>query len=195
MELSLNSGDFARVTYNFTGITRATDDDTPANITPSASYAEKIPIFYNALISIDPGTGAVVVKAKSVTLKIDRPITPDYILGSEYADNLIQSGNITVTGSIGLAASEYSLLLNAMTTGDEGDSQPATTNKNTLGGGILTISLKKPNADDFQTITVGKIFVTAGTMSAEGRQVMTKSVEFTAQVNLTENVTFGSITV
>lgn len=186
MEFSLNTGDFARVTYTFTGIKKKANGSIA---TPS--YTEPISVFYNALLTLG-GTG---IKVKSITFKIDRPLTPDFIIGSEYAEILNQSGNIAVTGSLGLAANEYSLLYNALTTGDESVSpQPSASNVNSLGGGILVINLRKPDASAFQTITLDQIYVTAGTMSGDGRQVMTKSVEFVAQINPSgDNVTFGTV--
>lgn len=184
MELSLNTGDFARVTYNFTGIKKKANGSITSPV-----YTESISVFYNALLTID----STAVKAKSVTLRIERPITPDFILGSEYAETIIQSGNLTVSGSLGLAANEYTQLYNAMYTSDESRPQPSNANVNLLGGGILVIELRKPGGSAFQTITVGQIYITTGTMSADGRQVMTKSVDFTAQVNDVNNVVFSAV--
>lgn len=185
MEFTLNTGDFARVTFNFTGIKKK------ANGTIAApSYAEKISVFYNAMLTL----AAATIKVKSITFRIERPVTPDYIIGSEYAEILNQSGNIAVTGTLGLAANEYSLLLNAMTTGDESVSEPSSDNVNTLGGGELIINLRKPDATAFQTITISQIYVNTGTMSGDGRQVMTKSVDFVAQISSgAENIFFSAV--
>lgn len=185
LELALATDDFARITYNFTGIKKKA-----AGTIAAASYTEELAIFYNAKLTVASAT----VYAKSITLRIERPITPDLILGSEYAINLNQSGNITVSGTIGLAASEYTLLLDALTTSDESRSQPNEENANTMGGGTLEILLRHPDGTAYQTITVTSIKVSTGSQSGDGRQVMTKSVDFMAEVNASSNVTFGSIT-
>jgi hypothetical protein len=189
LELALATEDYARITYNFTGTKKATAPGTIA----AASYTEELAIFYNAKLTIDSGGGATTVYAKSLTLRIERPLTPDYIIGSEYALNLNQSGNLTVGGTLGLAASEYSLLLNALTTADEAKSQPNETNENSLGGGELIIELRRPDGTAYQTITVTSIKVNTGSQSGEGRQVMTKSVDFLAEVNASSNVTFSAV--
>jgi hypothetical protein len=186
LELALATEDYARITYNFTGTKKATAPGTIA----AASYTEELAIFYNAKLTV----AAATVYVKSLTLRIERPLTPDYIIGSEYALNLNQSGNLTVGGTLGLAASEYSLLLNALTTADEAKSQPNETNTNTLGGGELIIELRRPDGTAYQTITVTSIKVNTGSQSGEGRQVMTKSVDFLAEVNNTgSNVTFSDV--
>ena len=189
LELALAIDDFARITYNFTG----TKKKAAGTIT-AASYAEDLAIFYNAKLTIDDDA----IYAKSLTLRIERPVTPDFILGSEYAINLNQSGNITVSGTLGLAASEYDLLLDALTTDDESRSQPSEENQNTMGGGTLVILLRHPDGTAYQTITVDSIKVTTGSQSGDGRQVMTKSVDFMAVISgaspAHDNITFGPIT-
>ncbi len=187
LEFALATEDFARITFNYTGTSYASG----GSAITSADYTDDLAIFYNALLTV----ASVSVYAKSLTLRIERPLTPDYIIGSEYAVNLNQSGNITVSGSLGLAASEYTLLAAALTTGDEGESQPRSANKNELTGGTLLINLMHPNGTTaYQTITIKNLKITTGSMSAEGRQVATKNVDFVAAIASTGDVEFGPIT-
>jgi len=187
LELSLATEDYARITFNFTGIKKAA---APGSLL-AALYTEDLAVFYNAKITI----AAATVYAKSLTVRVERPLTPDYIIGSEYANTLNQSGNVTVSGTIGLAANEYTQLYNALTTLDESNSQPNETNVNSLSGGALVIDLRHPDSRAFQTITISNIKITTGSQSGDGRQVMTKSVDFTAVVSSDSvNIIFGDIT-
>ncbi len=191
LELSMQSDDYARITFNFIGTSKKAISDAIGS--SSLYYTEELAIFYNAMITLDPGTGADPVYAKSITLRIERPTAPDNILGSEYATTVNQSGNLTVSGNIGLAANEYDQLTNALNTDDDASDQPASDNKNLLSGGILKIDLHRPDGSDYQEITVDNIKITTGSQSGESRQAMTKSVDFVAEINNSYNVVFGAV--
>ena len=199
MELTLNSNEFAKVTYNWIGIQKGT---TNAAI-ESPDFSEDIPLFYNAILSKsdptvetseqnikfvrtggnNPTSGGF--KAKAVTIKIDRPMTPDYILGTEYAYTMVQSGQMTVSGTLTFSPSEYEMLEKAMITDDEGNGhiEPNAKNKNEWGAYKIILALNKSNGSGaLEVITIDKALITSMDTSAQGANVFDKKVDWVAQI-------------
>ena len=188
MELTLNANEYAKVTYNWIGRMAPSSHTAPTAIT--TAYNEDIPVFYNAVLNYD-GT----IKAKGVTLKIDRPITPTFALGSEYARKFDQSGQLAVSGSLSLSSAEYTKLQSSLATGDEAhpniDASTSPTNANSISKATLTITLQKSNGSAaIKVITVSNVGITEASLNIQGMNALDKSINWIAQISEDDDLTF-----
>lgn len=139
-------------------------------------------VFYNAIIAVD-GTP---IRAKNVTLKIDRKFDEDYhYIGSPMLQGLYMNGQTELGGTITLGSGQWTELQNVLA-GGSGNSITAnmlttsagTENLNELYTGSLVISLHDLNGNALGTITAGNIVFTEMNRSVQGRNQWDKTVNF-----------------
>jgi hypothetical protein len=183
-EINLAAGDYCKVTSNWVG-TFATDSGV--TVLDTADYSKGIPIFYNADIAG--------MKVKSFRLNMARPFDQNnYIIGSEYLQDLVQSDSVTVSGSFTVSAKDYTLFKKVIATGDPNVTTPSTTNKNNVTVDGTVISLRTPDGTDtLQTITISTLVLSDGSASANGANEFEKTINFRVPVdNSTHKLMFGT---
>lgn len=139
-------------------------------------------VFYNAIISVDGSA----IRAKNVTLKIDRKFDEDYhYIGSPMLQGLYMNGQTDLSGTITLGSGQWTELQNVIT-GGTGESITAnmltetagSENLNELYSGALVITLHDLNGNELGTITAGNIVFTEMNRSVTGRNQWDKTVNF-----------------
>ena len=178
MDLSMQVKDMCKCTFNFMGIKA-----TAGAVTALPDYTEEIPIFYNSLVTVASATA----QAMGVTIHVERPIDTDYyVLGSEFLQDAVQSGPAVISGSLSLAPKESTVLTNAISSVASDTVAPVATNKNGLDLGTggtaaasLVLNLRSPDGTSaIQTITVDLIKLSDWSMSANGREKFTKTLNW-----------------
>lgn len=162
---------------------------------------DKPAVFYNAIVGIDyaGGTNYTPIRAKSVTLKIDRKFDEDYyFIGSPMLQGLYMNGMTELGGSITLGAGDWDSLKQVLTGGNatEITANMLTTtagieNLNELGQGSFQIKLHDLDGNALGTITAGTIVFTESNRSVTGRNQWDKTVNF--RVVLPENADFSIV--
>lgn len=180
MEITLNAKEYAKVTFNYIGIFATGGTETDAT---EPDYSEQLPVFYNATVNSISTTG--------ITIKIERPIDQDYfIMGSEFLQEFVQSGPVTVTGTINLASTEWNKFSEATGYGSPKDTiTPSTANTNPVGSGSIVVTMNKPDGSGVAaTITIDKAIFSEVSASASGRNRFEKTLNWTAEINNTNTI-------
>lgn len=182
-ELSLNVGEYAKCKWSWIG-RRGVTTDTPVNDSTTTFDAHPMLVFYNATLTL----ASTPVKAKGVTLTIDRKFDQDYrYIGSQFLQGLYMNGMTTLGGSLTLGASEWDMLQQVIAgntdTGlqalDATKTEFAGTLLNPTAGGELKLTLRTPSGATTQvTITATNAIITDMNRSVQNRNMWEKTVNF-----------------
>ena len=143
-------------------------------------YLLKHPTF--PVIDLEIGTGST-EKATGFSLKIEVPIDQDYyVIGNKYLEEIVQSGNGTLSGSISFGPKEWTTLLKSM-----GHCGKIT------GNVVLTLRGIPQDATtctpvDIRTITITDVVISDSTFSGQNRTKFTKTLNWKAPVIKSEEV-------
>lgn len=185
MDLSLNVKEYAKASFGFVAI-RGTHGAT-TGITDTADYTTEPPYaFYNASISL-----ASSVKFTGVTIKIERPIDQDYyVLGSEFIQDFVQNGTLSVSGSLTMGAKDWGLIETALNYGsDTIDPDISHTNPVNLGNLVITLNDPKVGGTNLAKITVNNLRIADGSVSAQGRNRFEKTINWRAAITAATDLT------
>lgn len=183
MDLALTVNSYCKLTFNYIGIkgTKTTGS------TVSASYTNPPYLFYNAVLAID-GT---LVQSNNLTLNVTRPIdTENYVLGSPFLQSFIQSGPVTISGSISTAPKDWTLINTALDSNSTDTIAPSNSNANgvELGTtGTLTIELRTPSGGAGKTITISRIKLSDFSVTGQGRSRFEKPINFRGLIDPSNN--------
>jgi hypothetical protein len=152
-------------------------------------------VFYNAIVKV----GGTPIRAKNVTLKIDRKFDEDYhYIGSPLLQGLYMNGMTELGGTLTLGGGQWTELLNVITGGEATEitanmltTAAGTENLNELKVGTLVIELHDLNGNALGTITAGNIVFTEMNRTVQGRNQWDKTVNF--KVVLPTNDSFSIV--
>lgn len=183
VEISLNVDEYAKTKWSWIG-RRGITTTTPVNDTETTFTAHPMLVFYNATLTL---AGAS-VKAKGVTLTVDRKFDKDYrFIGTQFLQGLYMNGMTTLGGSLTLGAGEWEMLQQVIagnaTAGtqalDATKTEFAGTLLNPTAGGSLVLTLRTPNGATTQvTITAANTIITDMNRSVQNRNMWEKTVNF-----------------
>jgi len=142
----------------------------------SGTFTNPIPLFWACALSIG---GSSTIKSTAISLKVEVPIDQDYfVIGSKYLDDIVQSGNGTLGGSISFGPKEWATLQASM--GSCGN----------IGTIVLTLRGQTGSncvTTDIRTITITDAVVSDSTFSGQNRTKFTKSLNWKAPVATSTN--------
>lgn len=187
MDLNVQTKDFAKVSFNWIGGQVVSNAQ---NFTTAPTYSDELGVFYNTIITVASAS----VQCTGVSVKVERPIDQDYyVLGSEFLQDFVQSGSVQVSGSITLAAKEWSTLNTVLNSNSTDTVTPSATNKDDVALGTIKISLHKPDGSTvFRTITIDACRISDASASVQGRNKFEKTVNWRAEINSSSNIKFGT---
>jgi len=186
IEINCNVNDYTKITANWIGTFASYSTNNPCS---SAEYTAPISVFYNTKIGN--------MKVKSLRLRLERPFDQqNFIIGSEYLQDLVQNDNVTISGSFTVSPTDYDLFKSIYLTGDPLSKTPSNANKNQIIVDGATIEFRNPEGTStIGTIVISKFALTDGDASANGRNQFEKTINFKVPVdNKTRkcSFTFGS---
>ncbi len=170
--ISVKTKELTKISFDWVGTRKKS---TPNPLT-SPDYTHEVSIFYNASLGD--------IKCSSLTLNISRPIgNDDTIIGSEYAQSLFQSDQITVGGNLTIPNKDYALIDKVLTTTDEATWDTIGNKNNTTYYGEIKILFRNPSGTkDLTTITLSDVYAQQSNISMQGRQRIEKTFDFKAKV-------------
>ncbi|MFA5760463.1 MAG: phage tail tube protein [Dehalococcoidales bacterium] len=149
---------------------------TSATAASSGTFTNPIPLFWACALTIG---GSSTVKSTGFSLKVEVPIDQDYfVIGSKYLEEIIQSGNGTLSGSISFGPKEWTTLQASM--GSCGN----------IGTIVLTLRGQTGSncaTTDIRTLTVTEAVVSDSTFSGQNRTKFTKTLNWKAPVQAAVN--------
>jgi len=171
-ELTCASRDIARVNMGFV----SKGPVTSSTVATAATYTAPVPIFWACAFKFD----STVIKATSVSLRLEVPIDQDfYVIGNKYLDDIVQSGNGSLTGSISFGTNQWSYILDAM--GSCGDiDADIILDLNGQSASNCTTSL-------IRTITITDAVASDSSFSGQNRNRFTKTLNWRAPVATSTN--------
>jgi len=141
-------------------------------------------VYYNAVVKV----GDTPIKAKNITLRIDRKFDTDYhFVGSPLLQGLYMNAQTELGGTMTLGGGEWTLLnqvLAGSATGDQittatGDiTTVGTDTKNELGSGSFEIDLFDLNGNKVGSIHAGTCVYSESNRTVTGRNQWDKSVNY-----------------
>lgn len=183
VEISLNVDEYAKCKWSWIG-RRGITTTTAVNDSTTTFTDHPMLVFYNATLTLAGSS----IKAKGVTLTIDRKFDKDYrYIGTQFLQGLYMNGMTTLGGSLTLGASEWEMLQQVIvgnaTAGtqalDAAKTEFAGTLLNPTAGGSLVLTLRTPNGATTQvTITATNCIITDMNRSVQNRNMWEKSVNF-----------------
>lgn len=178
--ISLTAGQFSRCDFEWVGTYKRQTDI----VIGEADYTKEPSMFYNAYVSG--------IKCRGITFNIQRPISPDdYILGSEYTQNLMQSDNLMIGGTITLSNQSYDMMENVLYTNDEANWDDTNPKNNTTLIGDLTVKFRNPAGNvNLCTIYLNEIHVQDLNVSVSGAKRFEKTVEWRAKTTDSSGILF-----
>ncbi|MFA5760186.1 MAG: phage tail tube protein [Dehalococcoidales bacterium] len=186
MDLNVQTKDFAKVSFNWIG-GDASADTHSFSVAPT--YSNSVSVFYNTTITVN----SVAIKCMNISVRVERPIDQDYyILGHEYLDDYVQSGAVTVSGSIGLGPKEWSDLQNALSTDDPFPGVVQSSNANDIEFGEIEILLAEPTGTSvIRTITIPNCKISDATANVTGRNKFEKTINWRAETTASSKIIFS----
>ena len=186
MDLSIQTKDFAKVSFNWIGGDASADN---RSFSTAPTYSSQLSVFYNTVIKVNGTT----IKCMNISVRVERPIDQDYyILGHEYLDDYVQSGAVTVSGSIGLGPKEWSDLQNALSTGDPFPGVVQSANANNIEFGSIKIQLADPTGTTvFRTIDIPNCKISDSSSNVTGRNKFEKTINWRAETTASNKIIFS----
>jgi hypothetical protein len=170
-ELTLNVKDYTKVNLGFV----TSSAGTSSSISATTSYATAIPVSTTSQITCT----AAGTNFSGITIRGEIPIDQDYfVIGSKNLVALLQSGNGTLSGSLTLAASEWTGLLKAV--GSCGNIGTIALTLNTTDSSTCASTVAA-------TITITDVKIESASASGQGRARFEKTLNWKAEVNTTAN--------
>lgn len=209
MELSLNVKEYARATFQWVARKAETFDEA---FNTNTAITGDPGIFYNAVLKWTPegASSAETMKCKGFTMSLSRTMDQDYFfIGSEFLQGLYYNGLTDLGGSITLGAGDWvrirTMIAGSPTGGDNvldesrreffGSVSNQTTCTSTvlanaIPSGKFEVVLHSPDGcREVAKITCDKAKLTEMARSLTGRNQFEKTVNWKAQINVTDKFT------
>lgn len=182
MELTFAVREFVRARMTWIGqkaLVETPSSEPDWYVNPSNDPAA---VFYNAIISV----GGTPIKAKNITLRIDRKFDNDYFyIGSPLLQGLYMNGQTELGGSMTLGSGDWNTL-KAVLTGGNATSITAnmqttslgSENKNELQTQTMSISLHDKDGNALGTIKAGQVVFSESSRTVTGRNQWDKTVNY-----------------
>jgi hypothetical protein len=168
MTLTMDAKDFVKAKFAWLA-----KDIESVTYTEPTYTAEEPCLFYGASVSVD---STEIAQGKKVEMKIGKNIRDDnFVIGSFKLSGLAINGVSDISGTITFTELEYAHMKNAAFSDVAETTIPA---GNTLFTGALALSFTNPAGTEVMTITAADCNFTKSNRSMQGRQEITKSVDF-----------------
>jgi plastocyanin len=168
LTLTMDAKDFVKAKFGWI----AKDIESVAYSEPTYS-AEEPCLFYGASISLG---GTAIAQGKKVDFKVGKNLREDnFVIGSFKLSGLAINGVGDVSGTVTFTELEYNQMKAAAFSATNVSSIPA---GNTLFKGALALTFTNPAGATVMTISAANCNFTKANRSMQGRQEITKSVDF-----------------
>lgn len=174
-DISMQVKEYAKITCGFIA-----KQKTSFSAVGAATYTGAYPVFYDSVVTIGESDN---IQASGFSVKGEIPIDQDnFIIGSNYLEDIIQNGNGTFSGTLSLAAKEWTKYQASMgMNSNNGYERGSFGNSVTLNLGDGTSSW---------VIDIPTMNFADNSLSGQGHNRFEKSINWRAPVNSTDKPTF-----